>query len=380
MNFDQLAQCAFTMWRQALEAGHELPTICVLGPPGVGKTSAGKHLANLMTDYVQRRNPGAGPAVLAPGGSLDLSSMLPEDLMGLPQVDAKANVTRYRPQSWLKPFCEEGAYGVLILDDLPAASAQVQVACRQVSLDRRIHDNAVSPGVLIMVTGNRREDKSAASTLPAHFRNSVVMLPFSPDREGWEKWYADQGYDSDIPAFLHFRPAHFSRLPKDADALGAFATPRTWSLLGRVSKGVSEDALAEVSAGLVGQGVATEFMAFRLLRKELVDPARVLEAPREALPDLGVLNSPDRMIAMMTGLSEIAAQKAKGKGRNEVFFKYLKALAYVSQDSREFLSAALSTFTSNKGDLNALLRVARQSRGDEDIRTMLQALAAVFRS
>ena len=370
MNFKDLVESCFGMWKQAIKSESEPVTVAVLGPPGVGKTSAGRELAEMMTKYVQGQNPNAAPAV---SFSLDLSSMLPEDLMGLPFRDG--SVTRYCPQSWMAPLCERGAYGVLILDDLPAAAGHVQVACRQVSLERRIHEMRLSPGVFIMVTGNRREDKSAATTLPAHFRNSVVLLPFQPDFKSWEEWYMDQGYETDIPAFLHYKRAHFSRLPKDADKQGAFATPRTWSMLGKLIPSLREEFVMEVASGLVGDGVSTEYAAFRMLRKELVSPEKVLQDPEKALPDLSLLKSPDRMVAMATGLGEVAAKKAKGKGTQEVLTKYLQALSYITRKNREYVSVSISTFTASKGSMKELLTAARRGQTDEKIRELVNYLA-----
>lgn len=375
MNFTELVKTNFEMWKHSQLTNSKLVTVVALGPPGVGKTSAGRQLAALMTEHVQRKNSNAGEAVIK---VLDLSSMLPEDLMGLPFRDG--SVTRYCPQSWMAPLCEEGAYGVLILDDLPAASAQVQVACRQVSLERRIHEMRLAPGIFIMVTGNRREDKSAATTLPAHFRNSVVILPFQPDFKGWEEWYMAQGYETDIPAFLHFKRSNFSRLPKDADDNGSFATPRTWSMLGQVLPAVSEESLLEVASGLVGSGVATEYAAFRLLRKELVSPEKVLEDPEKYLPNLSILDSPDRMIAMVTGIGEVAARLAKGNKSIPVLTQYLRALAHVTSLKREFIAVSISTFKACRGSMKDLLLAARQGNNDPAIKTLVQYLAKTLES
>lgn len=370
MNFGELVDCSFGMWKEAQAKGRRTKTIVTLGPPGCGKTSAGRQLADRMTEYVQRKTPTAGAAVCV---VLDLSSMLPEDLMGLPKTDGK--VTRYCPQDWMAQLCEEGAYGVLILDDLPAAAAQVQVACRQVSLERRIHQNRLSDGIFVIVTGNRREDKSAAATLPAHFRNSVILIPFQPDFKAWESWYMDSGFDTDIPAFLHFKRSHFSHLPKDADELGAFATPRTWSMLGEEIGAVAESMVPEVCAGLVGNGVASEFAAFRMLRRELVSPEKVLEDPEKALPNINILDRPDKVIALVTGLGECAARLAKGNKTLPVLTQYLKALSYTTSKNREFVSVSISTFTASKGSMKDLLTAARQGNGEPLIKNLISYLA-----
>tara|TARA_Y100000034_G_scaffold134516_1_gene203163 strand:+ start:678 stop:1808 length:1131 start_codon:yes stop_codon:yes gene_type:complete len=371
VNFKSFVDTCMGIWKQSQQKEQTPVTVTVLGPPGTGKTSAGRLVAERMTTFVQARNPTAPPAVCF---SLDLSSMLPEDLMGLPF--RSGDVTRYCPQSWMAPLCEEGAYGVLILDDLPAAAGNVQVACRQVSLERRIHEMKLADGIFIIVTGNRREDKSAATTLPAHFRNSVVLLPFSPDFEGWEAWYMDKGFESDIPAFLHYKRDHFSRLPKDADKRGAFATPRTWSMLGQLIGAVPEEHVPEVASGLVGDGVASEYAAFRMLRRELVDPEQVLENPRKAVPDLGILDGhPDRVIALVTGLGEVAARKAKGQKTQEVLTKFLRALAYVTSKNREYVSVGVSTFRACTGSMRDLLVAARKGNDDPDIKDLISYLA-----
>jgi hypothetical protein len=376
MNFKELSEMAFGLWKHGQAEGVEPVTLLVLGPPGGGKTAAGAFVADLMTEYVQSRHPGAPPAIFEP---LDLSSMLPEDLMGLPNTEGRDEygnkVTQYVPQEWLAPLCQENAYGVLVLDDLAAAQSQVQVACRQVSLERRIHKMKLAPGIIVMVTGNRREDKSAARTLPAHFLNSVMSLSFRPDFKGWESWYMEQGYETDIPAFLHYKPSHFSRLPSDGDTKGAFATPRSWSLLGKTLPALDEKFVMDAASALVGEGVATEFAAFRMLRKELVSPAKVMDNPEKALPDLSILNSPDRMVAMATGLGEVAAKRAKMKGSHEELTKYLAALSYVTSKKREYVAVSISTFTSLKGEMKPLIAAARKGQGDPRVKDLIDYLA-----
>ena len=372
MNFDELEQVCFDIWMKAQE-GNPCPTVTVLGPPGTGKTTCGRSLADRMTQVVRKQNPKAEPAQCK---VLDLSSMLPEDLMGLPFRDG--DVTRYCPQSWLEPLCRRGAYGVLVLDDLPAAQAQVQVAARQLSLERRVHEMQLARGVFIMVTGNRREDKSAATVLPAHFRNSTVILPFKPSFKGWEKWFLGNSLDSDITAFLRYKPAHFSRLPKDADKAGAFATPRTWAMLGSLTSAVQEDSVRPVAEGLVGEGVAVEFAAFRMLRRELVSPEQVIENPRRAVPNPARdLASPDKMVALVTGLAEVSAKRSKARsGAKPFLLGYLVALAHVTKHSREFVAVSVATFNASGGDMNMLLDVAAENRdSNPDVGNLLDHLA-----
>jgi len=374
MRFTPLVNLMFKMQQSALAKGEPQQTIGLFGAPGIGKTSTGRDLANMLTTAVRAKNPEA-PAALCK--VLDLSSMLPEDLLGLPFRHGES--TSYCPHQWLLDLCKPDAYGVLVLDDLPAAAPAIQVAARQISLERRVHDFKLAPGVFVVVTGNRREDKSAASTLPAHFRNSILMLDCEIELEEWCKWYgAQSNLDPIVPAFLRFKQERLSMTPHDADKRGAFATPRTWSMLGRQFQVVSAaDATFEVASGLVGEGVATEFAAFVKIRAQLVDPELVFENPENALPRVEVLNDPSKLVAMATALGEIAAKRSKhgkGKDKETAPLKLLKALAWTTRDNREYCGVGVSTFVANQGSIPDLVKVARANRTDPVIGNLLSFL------
>ena len=293
-------------------------------------------------------------------------------------------MTRYCPQEWLAALCEPGAYGVLVLDDLPAASPALQVAARQLVLERRVHEHRLAKDILIIVTGNRREDKSAASTLPAHFRNSVMLLDVEIDLDEWCVWYGEQKNQNPvIPAFLRFRPTHLSRLPKDADARGAFATPRTWAKLGRAFKTAERNGvLLDVAAGLVGEGVATEFLAFVNVRNTIANPVDVLMDPQRAIPDPEqALKTPDRLYAMATAIGETAASwrnSPDAERKKDAPLLFLRALGWMTSGNREYIAVAVSTFTSNGGEIVAIAKAATHAQDDKLAQSVIQFLASAY--
>lgn len=392
MKYSKLVQLFTKMWRTDLARGTDQQTVALLGSPGIGKTSTAHTLADEMTEAVHSdlalakaifggKAPTEAKAICR---VLDLSSMLPEDLNGLPFRNDDGT-TSFAAHTWLAEMCQPGAFGVLCLDDLPAAAPMMQVAARQVSLERRIHDHKLAPGIFIMVTGNRREDKSAASTLPAHFRNSVMLLDVDLDVDEWCKWVGAQEHMHQvIPAYLRFKREHLSMVPKDADKRGAFATPRTWAkLAAQYDVAEASDTLFDVASGLVGEGPATAFTAFVKVRQSLVDPEKVFDNPEKALPKASALDTPDKIIAMATSLGEIAAARFKhetGKKKKDAPLKLLRALSWVTQNHREYCGAGVSTYIAVGGNkvLAELVKVARANRSDPVIGNLLTFLKSAL--
>ena len=337
MKFQEVTDLLFAMW-----ASGSTQAVMMLGKPGIGKTAVGRALAARITEHERKLDPTAPEAGC---WVKDLSSSLPEDINGLPRVNGA--VMSFCPDEWLHDACQPGRKGVLILDDLPAASTAVQVACRQLVLDRKAHEHRLSPGVMILVTGNRREDKSAASTLPAHFRNAVLHLHLDSEVKEWLVWRGQQeGREGQlIPSFLVWRSSKFAMLPADADANGVFATPRTWDMLDRLLPVAQKlDALHEVAAGLVGEGVAAEFVGFVRVHAALVDPRKVLNNPQAAIPDPERYRGEDKLaelIAMLGAIVGVAFEHPKGAGRDDIE-KLVRAVAWVTQGNQELVVHAMT--------------------------------------
>lgn len=375
MTLDHLVRTLFEVWQSASAAGKAPQSVVMLGAPGIGKTSAAMALAARMTAHERT----LGATCDAVCEVRDLSSCLPEDIGGLPYRDG--GVTRYAPQQWMERLCDPSSYGVLILDDLPAAMAAVQVATRQLVLTHCIHDAKLSPRIMVIVTGNRRQDRSGATALPAHFRNSVMMVPVEADAAEWEQWYVAQGLPAVIPNFIKFRPGFFSQLPADADANGAFATPRSWVALARVLEAANRaGALREVASGLVGEGVANEFLHYSVVHLSLPDIRAVLADPARVVPDPGeTMALPDRAVALVQALASAAAEDGLGAEPVPALAKYLSALAWLTHHSGcEYAAISIDTFTTQQGSVEDLQRAARTLQSNEQVSLMMNRLTAAF--
>lgn len=433
LEHSEFVDYAFAHWLFCLENGIRPKTMCLLGPPGIGKSSAAYSIQEKMTAYVrehpelifgvstlkeavalleaerteavrakhygevlegklspedyearvafvlERQEPLTEADVAAFAELLDFSSKLPEDLGGLPFRSADG-FTDYCPQRWVAKLCGKYSFGVYVQDDLPAAPQAMQVAGRQSALENRIHQHRFADGVLVMVTGNRREDKASAGTLPSHFRNSVTLLSIEPSLKEWKAWYGKQkAVDPVVPAFLSWKPDYLSQTPGESkDKLGAFATPRQWFSLGqqfRAAKGCGDNVLDAVAAGLVGRGIALEFCGFVEIRSELPPPEKVLDDPKTYLAKpREILNEPSKRCAMATALGEHAAarwKKLKGEERNEVPGKLLTALAWAAEAGDEYSAVGVQTFLDQGGNLTAIARMARAAKGDPVVGRLL---------
>jgi hypothetical protein len=333
-----------------------------LGRPGVGKSKLGRAIADAEGPY----------AVLS---RWELTGHGPEDIVGVPFP--KEDMTIFFPPERLA--CLSGdVVGTLILEDITQASRAVQCACFQLVQERSVGALELSPNVRIILTGNRASDKAGARELPSPLRNRVMLLDMEPDLEEWMYWAASEKLPGVIGGFLQYRPQFFAQLPADAcKETSQFATPRSWENVGRIYKPSLDFGKGDLGplysgvAGLVGNGVATEFVAFVRLQKELPNPKAVLDDPEKAMPNPP--SEPDRLAAMVTALGEYAANNEKKD--KKIHFKLLIALAHVSQKSREGCAAGVSVFQANGGNVNKLVDVAEKHKKDPRVLSVLKFFA-----
>lgn len=345
-------------------AGHlpkEVP-LFFLGPPGVGKSAVSRAIqASDGDDSVLSR--------------WELTGHLAEDIVGVPAI--VDGMTRFCANERLSILTGD-VKGTLVLEDITQASKSVQCACFQLVQERSIGDLELSDGVRIILTGNRASDKAGARELPSPLRNRVMLLSLEPDLEEWMYWAASEKLPAVIGGFLTYRPGHFSQTPdKGCKENGQFPTPRAWANVGKVfhaalKYGAGDNGpLYEATAGLVGDGIATEFVAFIRLQQELPNPKAVLDDPKKALPNPPT--EPDRLAALVTALGEYAAAN-EGKDK-KIHLKLLLALAHSSQKSREGCACGVSVFQTNGGNVNKLVDAAEKNKKDPRVLSILKFFA-----
>lgn len=369
----------------------------LLGPPGIGKTALAREIGNKIAAEIggicvegedfdtvyaaMQKKPKAEQQTIVIVEVRDLCSHLPEDLLGLPFREG--GVTVYAPPVWLARLGKPGVHGVLVLDDIAAASPAIQTAAFKLVLERKTGDCKLAEKVKIVATANRKEDKSGATMLPAALRNRCAILTLEPDVDGWCEWAATHGIPGEVPAFIRFKNAYLSMLPRDAHDLGSFATPRTWEMVGRALKAaIDQDCVQDMARGLVGEGVGDEFAAFCKIRQEIPDPRAILMNPKKALPTPPGPKDASRVIALVTAVAEVAAPLSQEKGKidvgdgtsmaaKDIPAILFTALEHITQNGREYCTTGILTYAQNQGHVGNLIATARNGRNDPRFKTLL---------
>src|SRR5215472_9442023 len=129
--------------------------VFIWGPPGIGKSALVEHFAG---------------EVGLPCVSLLGTQLAPEDLIGVPQiVDGRSRFCPPETIAREEPYC-------LFLDELNAASPDVQKAFYSLILDRRIGSYELPAGSIVIGAGNRATDNALARPMASALINRLIHV------------------------------------------------------------------------------------------------------------------------------------------------------------------------------------------------------------
>jgi len=251
-----------------IKAGDTKTTFAVLGSPGCGKSA----LASAL---------GADPEHgFEQVFDLNFSLMDIPDVAGLYYPgDGESLVFKANPQL-LK--LREGK-NLLVIDEASDASVLMQNLARRIFWTREINGIKLSDQTHVVLLGNRVQDKSGANRFSGKVKNAVSTFVLESTLDDWITWAVGADIDPMVRAFLRFKPALLDKYDPDVDAS---PTPRQWELVSRVPASLPADLYAADVAAKVGDAAAAEYMAFRKMASQLVQPDEVLADPKGvAIPE-----------------------------------------------------------------------------------------------
>jgi hypothetical protein len=225
------------------------PPIMLWGPPGCGKSSIPKQIAEeKKIGFIDIRGP-----------QLD-----PTDLRGIPTVSGDK-------AKWLPPtFLPTSGKGILFLDELPSAPPLVQASMYQLTLDRAIGEYKLPDGWYVVGAGNRIEDRAVSYRMPSALANRFIHIEFEVNLDDWIDWARVAQVNPNIIMFIKFKPELLFAFRPDSSEK-AFPTPRTWDFASRMCRITPTKLLPEALEGTIGKGATAEFMSFLKLQTELPD-------------------------------------------------------------------------------------------------------------
>jgi len=267
------------------------------------------------------------------------------DLRGLPDKGADGR-THFLPPAEL-PVSGEG---ILFLDELNRASAEVLAAAFQLVLDRRIGSYELPPGWSIVGAGNLDNGDYLVSELDPALRDRfchVLLSSGQPTFDEWAGWMFQQYSDSaqGIVGFCGDNLQHLEVV--ENEDLGFRVTPsrRSWEMVARILRAwqqgsYSQRARLEAMAGLVGRDLAIAF-----------DKHHAAVTPQELLK-LGVTKLAEKIrnlgrnqtMALMWGLASYAKDSLHEERIAEVVLDFVELLLAQEKDlAIGFCAAVVST-------------------------------------
>ena len=241
----------------------------------------------------------------------------PIDVRGFPKV-TEDNKTIYCPPEDL-PI---GANCLLFVDELNQAPMMTQNSFLQLIIPpHKLGSYKLPTDCGIIAAGNRETDRAGATRMSTALANRFIHLTLDIDVEEWLNWAVLHGVSPEVYAFIRYRGDLLSTFdPSKNDK--AFASPRSYEFLSNILKkdlfSLPREAQLEIISGTIGEGPATEFMAFTEIWQSLPNPEDVLKAPNS----FSIPNKPAILFALCGAL----ARKANIKNC-DAFFAFANRLS-----------------------------------------------------
>lgn len=240
--------------RQALTAAHKKGrkrAVMLYGDTGLGKTQSTE------SAFKGLKCPECGahdvPVVVE-----HLAELLPEDPRGFQVYDAQDKVLRWEPN----PIWKIGSKCPIayVLDEYNQAERPVRKAAMRMTTKFEMGPNPLPAGSIMILIGNEAEHNADVDELFRPERTRLRHLKFEFDPEAWFEWAVPKGLHPYVISFLHAKESYLHK--PELHARYGEANPRSWEAVSNDLEDYDEQDWDEVVAGEIGDGIATEFVAW----------------------------------------------------------------------------------------------------------------------
>jgi hypothetical protein len=245
------------------------------GQPGVGKSMAFAQAANrLGINFMSLQATIEDPITLS--GLPARSQLVDRNEIGEVAV-TPLDQAQFLPFSDKLPTSGEG---ILVLDEVNSAPGMVQCGLYELFLNRKLGSYRLPAGWMVSATGNRDEDRAATQRIPMPLIGRWTRVIVEPDLADWTRWALTAGVKTEVIAFYQFKPDLFTTFdPKKAEP---YSCPRTAVFASDIIESAPPGLEHELLCGTVGEGVATEMVAFMRVFREMVSVDQILLDPKAA--------------------------------------------------------------------------------------------------
>ncbi len=185
---------------------------------------------------------------------------------------------------------------VLFLDEVSAAETRVQKVLLQLVQEHRIANVFLTPGTVVVLAGNRVEDRAHLKSVPFPLGNRCAHYLMEPSAEAWIAWSRKEDLPGVFIAWVaqQREAALFAYNPEDPSL--AQLTPRSLEGAARgyaagMEMGMGPEDLEDVVLANLGQAQGTKLNAYLRLRHELPTWSEIVSNPAGAkLPARGAID------------------------------------------------------------------------------------------
>jgi hypothetical protein len=222
------------------------------GPPGCGKSQIIKQIADELNYKLY---------------DVRLTTKDSTDLTGLPYLHEESKRTIYYIPEFFPTAkdIEDAGYngGIIFLDELSAASLQLQAASYELCLDRRIGRYELPDNVVVIAAGNKVDDGAIAYELTSALSDRFVHYSVVPNPKSFLDYGEMMGFHSSVLTMIKTHPefltGSFESMASDSDDK-IVPSPRSWEVVSNIMKEIENETVRKVLvSGTIGNAAAEQF-------------------------------------------------------------------------------------------------------------------------